>query len=300
MQAIDHFQQSYTAYPFAPECQSYKLVFVDDLAPNVLDTATLSICSSRLLFPENVIDPAYESSRELIRAAASQWIGVFVSPKAPCDYWIIVGASYFMADIFMSTLWGRNEVRYRQKLAADKIIQQDIGRPSIYECGTALGVDRAELDFLVLKAPVVFFIFHQRLMKQNASTGAPRVLVRLLSDARMGRILDGEIWTDRLIYTSDKVAHQKLQSFFDQWVFGAGCPTFHVSHKFNKKKMSVEVTINQTQSSEGFGDQAPKLDADNFMREVREHEHNVYAGPTQPAFTVSSISRVHQVLELRK
>jgi transcription initiation factor TFIID subunit 2 len=240
-----------------------------------------------------VIDPVYENSRELIRAAASQWIGVFVSPKLSYDYWIIVGASYFMADIFMSTLWGRNEVRYRQKIAADKIVQQDLGRPSIYECGDLLGIDQGELDFLTLKAPVVFYIFHQRLMKQNASTGAPRVLVRLLSDARMGRIPDGEIWTDRLIYTSDKVAHQKLQSFFDQWVFGAGCPTFHVSHKFNKKKMSVEVTINQTQASELFGDKTQKLDADNFMREVKEHEHNVYAGPIQPAFTVSTLTTAH-------
>lgn len=212
-----------------------------------------------------------------------------MSAQQPRDYWIIVGASYFMADIFMSVLWGRNELRYRQKLAADKIIQQDLGRPSIWECGSLLGIDQGELDFLMLKAPVVFYIFHQRLMKQNASTGAPRVLVRLLSDARMGRIPDGEIWTDRLIYTSDKVAHQKLQSFFDQWVFGAGCPTFHVSHKFNKKKMSVEVTISQTQASDVFGDKAQQLDADNFMREVKEHESDVYAGPVQPAFTVSAL-----------
>ncbi|QDS67879.1 hypothetical protein FKW77_008012 [Venturia effusa] len=292
--AIDHFQQSYTAYPFAPDCQSYKLVFVDDLSPNVLDTATLSICSSRLLYPENVIDPAYENSRELIHAAASQWIGVFVSAQQPKDYWIIVGASYFMADIFMAILWGRNEVRYRQKLAADKIIQQDVGRPAIYDCGSILGVDQGELDFLTLKAPVVFFIFHQRLVKQNASTGAPRVLVRLLSDARMGRIPHGEIWTDRLIYTSDKVAHQKLQSFFDQWVFGAGCPTFHVTHKFNKKKMSVEVTINQTQAHDVLGDKAAVLNADNFMREVKEYENMIYAGPLQPAFTGPITVRVQE------
>ncbi|KAE9966986.1 hypothetical protein EG328_008498 [Venturia inaequalis] len=292
--AIDHFQQSYTAYPFAPDCQSYKLVFVDDLSPNVLDTATLSICSSRLLYPENVIDPAYENSRELIRAAASQWIGVFVSAQQAKDYWIIVGASYFMADIFMSILWGRNEVRYRQKLAADKIVQQDVGRPAIYDCGSLLGLDQGELEFLTLKAPVVFYIFHQRLMKQNASTGAPRVLVRLLSDARMGRIPHGEIWTDRLIYTSDKVAHQKLQSFFDQWVFGAGCPTFHVTHKFNKKKMSVEVTINQTQSHDLLGDKSAGLNADNFMREVKEHENGVWAGELQPAFTGPITVRVQE------
>ena len=42
------FTTDYTSYTFS----NYKLVFVDDLATDVLDTASLSICSNRLLFPQ--------------------------------------------------------------------------------------------------------------------------------------------------------------------------------------------------------------------------------------------------------
>lgn len=38
--AVDSFMQSYISYPFAPECQTYKMCFVDDLPQDVIDTAS--------------------------------------------------------------------------------------------------------------------------------------------------------------------------------------------------------------------------------------------------------------------
>jgi transcription initiation factor TFIID subunit 2 len=292
--AIDSFMQSYISYPFAPECQTYKVCFVDDLAQDVIDTATLSLCSSRLLFPETILDSVWENSRVLIRAAASQWIGVFITPKASADYWIVVGASYFMAENFMAGLWGRNELRYRQKLAADAVKIKDKHMPSIHECGNAVSLDPAELEFLELKAPLILYLLHQRLVKQSSATGVARILTRMLSDARSGRLSSNEIWTDRFIYTTEKVAHAKVQSFFDQWVYGSGVPSFLITQAFQKKKFSVAITIKQTQKLEVQSFQEQVLQAGNFFREVKELEHDIYAGQLQESFTGPMTIRVHE------
>ena len=292
--AIDSFMQSYISYPFAPECQTYKVCFVDDLAHDVIDTATLSLCSSRLLYPETILDGVWENSRILIRAAASQWVGVYVTAKSGSDYWIIVGAAFFMAENFMAGLFGRNELRYRQKLASDQVKARDKGMPSIHECGNAVSLDPAELEFLELKAPLILFLLHQRLVKQSSAVGVVRILTRMLADARSGKLTNNEIWTDRFIYTTEKVAHAKIQSFFDQWVFGSGVPSFMVTQAFQKKKFSVAITIKQTQKMETPDFSSIALQSTNFFREVKELEHDIYAGPLQDSYSGPMTIRVHE------
>lgn len=288
---MDYITQTFESpYPFPSASLSHKMCFVDDLTADVLDTATLSICSSRHLIPETVIDKTYESSRILIRALASQWIGVSITAaKDPRDYWIIVGGSYFIADMFMEKLWGKNRHRYRQHLNSKRVAEMDVDRPSLYDLGAALGVDRSEMEFMTLKAPLVLFILHQRFMKKTGHNGIPKVIQRVLKDASGGRLVDGEITTDRLAYSCEKVAHIKMANFFSQWVYGAGCPTFVVTQKFNKKKMHVELTIHQKQSLplDMLVSGGQKLNAGNFMREVKEHEGGVYAGTPQTVFSVS-------------
>ncbi|KAF2435759.1 hypothetical protein EJ08DRAFT_692336 [Tothia fuscella] len=293
--AMDYICEEYTPYPFPSASLSHKMCFVDDLAADVIDTATLSICSSRHLIPETITDKTYESSRVLIRAIASQWVGVRITPKDPRDYWIIVGGSLFMADMFMQKLWGKNTLRHRQYQAMRRVAELDVDRPTLYELGGALGVDRSELQFLTLKAPLVFFILHQRMLKKTGLNGVPRLLERVFQDADAGRVVDGEIDTDRFIYSCDKVAHGKMRSFFDQWVTNAGCPTFVVNAKFNKKKMQVDLEIKQeTVSLEALTTGGQKLNTGNFMREAKEHEGEVYAGPPQHYFTGPITLRIHE------
>ncbi|KAF2403964.1 hypothetical protein EJ06DRAFT_527544 [Trichodelitschia bisporula] len=289
---IDHFIRQFGSYPFKSESTSYKICFVDDLPRDVFDTATLSICSTRLLYPESVLDPIYPTTRELVHAVASQWIGVNIIPKTPQDYWLIVAASYFMADTFMQTLCGKNEYRFRQKLNANRVVELDIQRPSVYDLGPSLSIDATELEFMKLKAPLILFILHQRLIKASGRNGVNRIIWRIFLDAQVGRIDKNELDTEYFRRTSDKVGHAKLETFFNQWVYGAGCPIFDVSQRFNKKKLVIEMTISQVQGMHS----APgtRLEPDIFMREAKEEDRAVYAGPIQPLFTGPITIRIHE------
>jgi transcription initiation factor TFIID subunit 2 len=121
---MDHFTMTYGSYPFS----IYKLCFVDDLVMDCVDTATLSILSNRILFPQDIIDPIDRVTRRLVYAVACQWLGVNIIPKEPADTWAIVGMGYFITDKFIRTLAGNNEYRYQQKKASERVCEIDVAR----------------------------------------------------------------------------------------------------------------------------------------------------------------------------
>ncbi|OJJ46069.1 hypothetical protein ASPZODRAFT_67245 [Penicilliopsis zonata CBS 506.65] len=285
--AIDFFSLSYGSYPFS----SYKICFVDDLLESTLPTACLSICSNHLLFPEEIIDPMYESTRKLTSALASQWVGVNIVPKEPADTWVTVGVAWYITDTFMRKLCGNNEHRFRMKQMSDRVCDLDYERPSIYDMGNILKLDPSEMEFVALKAPLVLFILDRRLTKASGKATMSRIISRLFLNARMGELPNGAVTSSFFQKTCERLGHAKLDTFFQQWVYGAGCPRFQATQRFNKKKLVVEMMIRQVQSEQPT---TRDLERDSFMRDVKEEIHGVYAGVVQPVFTGSMTIRIHE------
>ncbi|KAF2154641.1 hypothetical protein K461DRAFT_266033 [Myriangium duriaei CBS 260.36] len=285
--AIDYFTVTYGTFPFP----NYKICFVDDLVQDFADTAGLSICSNRLLFPESIIDTLDPHTRLLIQALSNQYCGVNIIPKESTDLWAVVGTAGFMADMFMKKLAGNNEYRLRQKLASDKVFEQDIDRYSLHQLGGQLDIDPSEFDFMQLKASLVLFILDRRLTKQSGSAGMNRIITRIFLNAKTGDLQNGELTTEYFLRTCEKLGHAKLDSFFKQWVYNAGCPDFMVTQKFNKKKLVVEMTIQQMQSTRP---RKPNLLPLTFMREAKEQVSEAYAPEVQPAFTGPMTIRIHE------
>ena len=258
---------------------------MDDLYTDVSDTASLSICSSRLLFPEDIIEPLDRVTHQLVHALAVQWIGINIVPKDPSDFWVVVGIAYFITDIFMKNLTGNNEYSYKQKRAVDRVVELDVNRPSLLDLGALISLDPTLLEFMELKAPLVLFILDRRLTKSGQSTGLGRIISRVFLNAKVGDLPNDALDTLFFMKTCEKLGHLKLDVFYTQWVEGAGCPKFRVTQRFNKKKLVVEMLIQQTQSEnmkEG------ELESATFMRDIKEDRNSVYAGSIQPSFTVNS------------
>lgn len=268
----------------------YKVCFVDDLAQDVCDTASLSLCSNRLLFPEDILEPLEVVVRKMVYALASQWMGVNIVPLSPSDWWVVVGGALFMTDMFLQTLFGRNDYRYRQKIYMDRVVELDVKKPPLYQIGPILRYDPSEWDFMKLKASSVLFILNQRLIKQSGKNGIGRCLWRTLLDAKTNKLGNGEISTEYFHRICEKVGHVKLEAFFNQWIYGSGCPSFLISQRFNKKKMHVEMTIRQTQGEQQGDPNEAYLNSENFMQSLKEQAHDAHAGPVQPLFTVSPLS----------
>ncbi|KAF2836463.1 hypothetical protein M501DRAFT_240771 [Patellaria atrata CBS 101060] len=285
--ALDYLSTQYSIFPY----KSYNICFVENSEADVIDTASLSICSSRLLYPQDILEPLDKVTRQLVFALASQWMGVNITPAGPGDTWIVIGSAYFMTDKFLAYLCGKNEYRYRQKTYADKIFELDVNRPSLYALGSILALDPSEMEFMALKAPAVLFILHNRLIKANGRSGADTCIEKVAKNGKVANMTNNCITTDNFFRVCEKVGHMKLEGFFAQWVYGAGCPDFVVQQRFNKKKLVVEMMIKQTQIDSVS---SAKVEPETFMRDAVEEVHKIYAGPLQPLFTGPMTIRIHE------
>ncbi|ANB14131.1 Taf2p [Sugiyamaella lignohabitans] len=166
-----------------------------------------------------------------------------------------------MSNMFLRRLLGNNEYRFRLKTRAEEICRQDIGRAPIGNPNFTFPIAEKDLAFLKLKAPVVLFILDRRMTKTDRSLGLSRVLPKLFLQSMSGD-LNSCLSTVHFIKLCERVSHNRLEQFFDQWVFGSGYPIFRVTQRFNKKRMIVEMGIRQVQATELDSE---KVDAGTFL-----------------------------------
>ncbi|KAK3047650.1 Transcription initiation factor TFIID subunit 2 [Extremus antarcticus] len=285
--AMDDMGIKYGSFPFS----SYQMLFVDDFIYDTVAVAGLSVCSAHLLFPKEVIEPMYVNSKTLIRTLANQWMGVNVIAKEATDEWVVAGIAGFMTDVYLKELCGNNEFRWQQKVASEKVYDLDVDRPSIRNLGELLHYDQSIRDFIDVKSALVLFILDRRLMKASGSTGVQRIINKVFLNAKTGGLVNGEVSTADFQRICERLGHNKLESFFRQWVFNSGCPIFYVTQRFNKKKLVVEMTIVQKQLERIT---KPAFKPSNFMREIKEHVDEVWAPEANPVFTGPMTIRIHE------
>ncbi|KAL1919293.1 uncharacterized protein VTP21DRAFT_1986 [Calcarisporiella thermophila] len=239
--ALEFFIQEYTSFPYP----NFKLVFVEDAWAPVISSAGFAICSSDLLYPEDVIDQVYETRRVLAQSLACQWFGINIVPKTWSDTWLIVGLSNYVTGIFFKRHLGNNEYRYRLKKDIERCCQLDVNRRPLYDTQLPIPLDLDDLDFIALKAPLVLFMLDKRMSKGGSSMGLNRVTSKILLSVMSGELSQNALSTAFFLRMCRKVSGSDFKSFAEQWVFGSGCPKFHFSYNFNRKKMMVEIYMRQ-------------------------------------------------------
>jgi transcription initiation factor TFIID subunit 2 len=300
--ATDYFMLHFGSYPF----DDYKLCFVDDMLPDTAHTCSLTLCSSRLLYPEDTIDPEMDSTRTLVHAVATQFVGVHIVPNRPSDNWLVIGMQWYMTDIFLREICGNNFYRFQQKTMSDKLVEMDVERPSLHDLGSHLHLGDFEMDFMALKAPLLLFILDQRMKKIPGNTGVFRVISRMVSNANINadNAMETFVSVDAFTKLCEKQSQVRTDGFLKQWVRGSGCPRFHIRQKFNKKNTTVELNVHQTQAEhlQPPRPNAPvppkrRLQRTEFFREVRElqeESNNLFAKDVQAHFTGPLSIQIHE------
>jgi transcription initiation factor TFIID subunit 2 len=277
---MDHFVREYGSFPYS----TFNLCFVDDAPQQVQASASIAICSNNILYPAEIIDFLYSTTRLLTIALTSQWIGVNIVPKKWSDIWLTIGLSQYMADIFLKKLMGTNEYRFRIKKAMDRICAEDIGQRPLADPKMEAPLTDAVIEFISLKAPIVLFILNQRLTKPANSMGLQKVITKILLDGMSGDLVS--LSTATFLRKCEKHGHMRLDAFATQYIFGTGAPRFQVSQRFNRKKMVIEVILKQLPVN-----QRPpkKLRNDTFVDDSLRHLDKEAPPTTQHLFTVFPI-----------
>ena len=300
--AADFLTYTFAKYPFG----NFKICFLDDMVEDTVSLQSVAFVSNRLLFPDDIIDVEIDVTRKVVFTLAYQWTGINMVPNTRNDLWLVIGIAHYMTDLFMKKLCGNNEYRFRMKTLSDKLVEVDIDRPSLYDLGPVIHLGEFEMDFMLLKAPVILFILDKRLSKASGGHGLTRILQKLLTKVQIdsnGRatILD----TEKFRMTCEKASRYRLETFWNQWVYGSGCPKFDIKARFNKKRLCVELTLNQTQLQ---ATKKPQLEKDDFLRVVKERRATVTPGKIQALYTGPMTVRIHEadgtpyehILEIRE
>lgn len=301
--AADFLTYTFAKYPFG----NFKVCFLDDMVEDTVPLHSLAFVSNRLLYPEDIIDTEFEVTRKIVFTLTYQWIGINMIPNTRNDLWLVLGIAHYMTDLFMKKLCGNNEHRFRMKTMSDKLVDVDINRPSLFDLGPNLHLGGFEMDFMELKVPVVVFILDKRMIKASGGHGLTRILQKFLTKAQIessdrSTILD----TEKFRAVCEKGSRYRLEAFWNQWVYGSGCPKFDVKAKFNKKRLCVELTLNQIQYQ--ASKKTRTLEKDDFLRVVKERRADVDLGDVQPLFTGPMTVRIHEadgtpyehILEIRE
>ncbi|KAB5549906.1 hypothetical protein GE09DRAFT_1128278 [Coniochaeta sp. 2T2.1] len=290
--AADHFCFEFGKYPF----ESYKACFVDDMVHDTAEAMSLSLCSNRLLYSDKIPGRDTSVTRQLVHSLATQYFGIHIAPSRRTDTWLVVAIQWYMTDLFLKTLCGNNWYRFHLKTLSDKLVKQDVNRPAIHDLGEHLHVGDFEMEFMALKAPLVLFILDQRMSKYPGSTGVGRVISHIVSTANINNT-EAKATTldaDEFKKSCAKKTQYKLETFWQQWVRGAGCPRFIIKAKFNKKNLNVDITVIQKQGDPRFNTEPRLLEKDDFWREFQEEIHGVYAGELTRRFAGPCTVRIHE------
>ncbi|KAJ1828056.1 hypothetical protein LPJ56_001320, partial [Coemansia sp. RSA 2599] len=274
-EALAFYSQEFGSYPYT----TYKVVFMEGLRAPLVTCASLTLLSTDFLHPRTVIEQVYETRRCLGMAIAQQWFGTYVVAESWSDYWLVAGLAGYVSGLFVRHNLGHNEYRYRLKRDMLRVCHADVNqRPISYpDQGPIIRSD--VLEFVALKAAVVIHMLDRRMMKGGMSLGLHRIVPKILVAAMSGDLgASNAVGTTWFLKMCRKVSGVDLKSFADQWIYGTGCPVFHFSYAFNRKKLAVEITMHQesTNSKATAPWARPQLFSGQMTARIREADGTPY------------------------
>ncbi|XP_062158024.1 transcription initiation factor TFIID subunit 2 isoform X2 [Alnus glutinosa] len=251
---VEFFHNAFSCYkdylsvdfPF----ESYKQVFIEpEMAVSSLSLgASMSIFSSQALFDEKVIDQTIDTRIKLAYALARQWFGVYITPEAPNDGWLLDGLAGFLTDYFIKKNLGNNEARYRRYKANCAVCKSD------YTGATALSLSASCKDLYGTQCIGLYgkirswksVAIIQMLEKQMGPESFRNILQTIVSRAQDATRTSRSLSTKEFRHLANKVGNLErpfLKEFFPRWVGSCGCPVLRMGFSYNKRKNMVELAV---------------------------------------------------------
>ncbi|XP_019451974.1 PREDICTED: transcription initiation factor TFIID subunit 2 isoform X1 [Lupinus angustifolius] len=251
---VDFFHSAFSCYkdylsvdfPF----DSYKQVFIEpEMAVSSLSLgASMSIFSSQVLFDEKLIDQTIDTRIKLAYALARQWFGVYITPEAPNDEWLLDGLAGFLTDFFIKKHLGNNEARYRRYKANCAVCKVDNSGATSLSCSASCkdlyGTQCIGLYGKIRSWKSVAVL--QMLEKQMGPESFRRILQTIVSRAQDKSRSMKTISTKEFRHFANKVGNLErpfLKDFFPRWVGSCGCPVLRMGFSYNKRKNMVELAV---------------------------------------------------------
>jgi aminopeptidase N len=229
-------------YPFSKYDQVMVAGFSEfDGMENI--TAT-NLADTKILFA------AFPFSKMLVEDLVSHelahsWFGNLVTCRNWSELWLNEGFATFMEAASRETLYGRDS--YLSKLKQDR--EEFFVDDAISKRRHALQNRLAQPDNSLFDATTYQkggLVLH--MLRETVGDAAFWKAVRLyLVRHKFGSVVSSDLQS-----AMEEASGQKLQWFFDQWVYAAGFPKLEIKQAYDKASSEVRLTVDQVQRDDGI------------------------------------------------
>lgn len=225
-------------YPYP----SYSQVFVQDIGTFTSNMNVATITENMVDDRATHADYLYLWDLTEAEALAQQWFGNYVVAKDWKDAWLNKSFAHYMNCLYTDHRNGRAEWLLWVHSFADQpsyFGDWNAGnrRPIVtanYETADTMSTD----NYSTIRGALVLNILHKQLGDQKFWLAVKNYL-------QAGA--NGHATTDDFRKAVEMASGEKMDWFFDQWIYKLGHPVFEVSKTYDAAKKQLTVTVKQTQ-----------------------------------------------------
>lgn len=237
-------------YPF----NKYDQTIVANFAFGGMENITATTMADSEIFYAN-IDFLRGAVEDLVsHEIAHSWFGNNVTCKNWAELWLNEGFATFLEAAVREKMYGRSDYIRKILLDAESFLDDAAANSkpmSLYN------LNAGNLATLFDRPAVTYnkggAVVHQ-LREQVGNEAFWKGVNIYLTRHRFG-----SVETSDLIRAMEEASGQKLDWFFDQWVYASGHPKLDLKAAFDEKKHQLSITVAQTHRSDKFGRSAYRL-----------------------------------------
>ena len=222
--------------------EKYAQVMVDDFVAGGMENSSATTnTSNSLVHPK--LAPEYVTGEDplISHELGHQWFGDLVTCKDWGDVWLNEGFATFLEAVWTEAHYGKDQADYERWTSAREwfestnlwnkpVVRHDFDDSSEFD-GNAYGKG----------GWVLYMLRHQ--IGEDAFYRATKHYL----EVNRGK----NVVTSDLAGAIEEAAHNNVDQFFSQWLYGAGAPKFDLSYTYDNEKRQVLLTVKQTQKIEG-------------------------------------------------
>ena len=222
--------------------EKYAQVMVDDFVAGGMENSSATTNTSSSLNDPKIAAELFTNEDGLIsHELGHQWFGDLVTCKDWGDIWLNEGFATFMEAVWTESHYGKEQADLerweaaRQWLGDGNLFSKPIVRHDFE--------DSSEFDGnAYTKGGWVLYMLRHQLGEEAFYRGLKHYL-----EVNRGK----NVVTADLAKAIEESSHINVDSFFSQWLYGAGAPKFDLSYSYDDAKHQVALMVKQTQTVEG-------------------------------------------------
>jgi len=195
--------------------------------------------AGNIFYDENTVDGTKSAENLVAHEVAHQWFGNTVTEKNWRDIWLSEGFATYLTDLYIKERYGNQKFKERMQMERQKVMRYNSfqRRPVVYD--ESENLSRLLNPNSYEKGAWVLYMLHQKM-------GDKKFFQLLRNFYQTYRLKNAS--TEDFIAMAEKIYVERLDRFFEQWLFQDNLPVLKITKKIDPKKRLLTIQIEQLEA----------------------------------------------------